>query len=383
MIMLGVKKIETRNVSEYAWSRLARYQNVDFCAEVLAKTHGLEKRQLQNAKNQAEQIKYCLAQAKEYFLAAEVVSLATRPVLLYYATMSLALAEILRKQSGDSRLSKLRESHPAHGLALKLASDPKISDDLNDSASKLIAKPQYDGQGRPFGTFELWHRSARESPIGGDYFVHTGPNNTQTFSPLLMPVDIRFPVISKAGLSLLDCLRELPYLLDTLHSSGVNPSFVRGLVKSDYDTNNPERSTLTLILHPQNPALIEKFGELCVCSPSLVNEVEFHEMGSGSYIASMQKNSSSRLSLPSAMCLDSESVFFTCSKDGLNEFGYLYVALHICGNFARYYPDLWLKNLEKSTSLSLAIEELCRHAVERLPLLTLSEMMRLYHIQGR
>lgn len=381
--MLGVKKIDTRDVSEYAWSRLARFQNADFCTDMLVERHRIEKRQLPNARNQAEQIKHCLAQAREYFLAAEVVSSATRPVLLYYATMSLALAEVLMKQTGDSRLAKLRETHPAHGLALKLASDPKTSDSLGDAASKLVAKLQYDGQGRPKGTFELWHRSAREYPIGGEHFVHSGFNNTQTFSSLLAPEDIVWPKISKHGLSLLDCLRELPYLLDTLYSSGVKPSFVRGFMKVDEDSEGARKASLKLIIHPQDLTLVEMFGELCIFAPELVNQVEIVEMARGGFIATFNKNVDAKMTLPSAICLDSDSVFFTCSKTGLNEFGHLYVALHICGNFARYYPDLWLKHLEKSTPLSLAIEDLCRHAVDRLPLMTLSELTRTYHILAK
>lgn len=382
MMMENVKKVQARDLGKYAWSRLAQFQNVEFCTEKLIFDHKIDRRQSQNARAQAEQIKQCLAQAKEYFLAANVVSLATRPVLLYYATMSLALAEILTKQTGDSRLEKLRELHPAHGLALKLSGVPKISDGLAEAASKLNAKAQVSGDGKPMGTFEVWLRSAREYPIGGDHITYSDHGNTSRFVGVMSATNTPLPPVPKKGINLLDCIQQLPYLADALHSNGLSLSLVRGFVKA-FDPFDDEKKYLEIILHPQNTDLLGKFGEACRCAPELVNGIEFREIQPSGFVATVERNSKVTLSLPKSICLDSGGVFFGCSSQLLNEFGYLYVALHICGNFARYYPDLWLRHLEKSTSLSLIIEELCNHAVERLPLLTLSELTRTYHIQAR
>jgi hypothetical protein len=58
----------------------------------------------------------------------------------------------------------------------------------------------------------------------------------------------------------------------------------------------------------------------------------------------------------------------------LNEFGYFYAGLFMAGNYARYYPDRWLDQIERSTPLALAIEELCSIAEWRVPWLTLCEL---------
>ena len=58
----------------------------------------------------------------------------------------------------------------------------------------------------------------------------------------------------------------------------------------------------------------------------------------------------------------------------LNEFGYLYSALFLAGNYARYYPDKWLHDVEHNAPLSLAIEELCSIAEWRAPWLSLCEL---------
>jgi hypothetical protein len=70
------------------------------------------------------------------------------------------------------------------------------------------------------------------------------------------------------------------------------------------------------------------------------------------------------------------------TPEPLNEFGYLYVALYIAGNYARYYPDRWIADVEASTPLGLAIEQLMSTATERMALLTLSELMQTYYIPG-
>src|SRR5262249_30363468 len=66
----------------------------------------------------------------------------------------------------------------------------------------------------------------------------------------------------------------------------------------------------------------------------------------------------------------------------VNEFGYLYAALYIAGNYARYYPDRWLLDVESSSPLALAMEHLTSTASERMALLTLSELDRTYYIPG-
>ena len=51
----------------------------------------------------------------------------------------------------------------------------------------------------------------------------------------------------------------------------------------------------------------------------------------------------------------------------LNEFGFLYVGIHLAGNYARYFPDKWLLDVESSSPLSLSIEELCTLCEWRAP----------------
>jgi hypothetical protein len=71
-----------------------------------------------------------------------------------------------------------------------------------------------------------------------------------------------------------------------------------------------------------------------------------------------------------------EEIRFWPSSQPLNEFGFLYVALFIAGNYTRYFPDKWLRDVESSTPLAVAIEELTDLAEWRAPWLCLCELGR-------
>jgi hypothetical protein len=77
---------------------------------------------------------------------------------------------------------------------------------------------------------------------------------------------------------------------------------------------------------------------------------------------------------------NTEEVRFWTDRRCLNEFGYYYVALLIAGNYVRYYPDRWLRDVERSTPLAMAIEQLCAVAEWRVPWLTLSELRRIMFV---
>ena len=83
---------------------------------------------------------------------------------------------------------------------------------------------------------------------------------------------------------------------------------------------------------------------------------------------------------PPGVSWDSHIYMFYDNYAPLNGFGMYYVALFIIGNYARYYPDFWMKDIENSSPLSLVIEELLKDAAIALPLLTLSELCQIYYV---
>lgn len=375
--MLGAVTFSTRDVSQYAWSRLSAFENVEYTASQIEARHQTPMNQRQNVRKQATQIKYCLVQAREYADAARGVSLATRPVLLYYSAMSLALCEVLFKQDGDHRLEKLRAHHSCHGLTLGLTAVPEPSATLDASASCLIAKAQRDASGVARGTFEVWRKGAGEYPILGELKETAAPGafaGTTKYTMLFSP-DPHQRATLESQISLLDCLTHLPSLSELIGRLGTQLQMVRATPKRQIVGSE---ISSTLSIHPSSNATLQAFLEQVICSAESINAMTFHELPGGLLISS---EGAVGMSLPPATSLTTRESYFSCRRNAFNEFGYTYIALHIAGNFARYYPDIWLKHIESSSPLSMAILELTNHALDRLPLLTLSEMTRTYHVE--
>ena len=208
MIIHAAEVIPNTSASDHAWAGLRRFQNVQFVETAISRLHGVSKAQAQNVKKQATKIRYSLIQAKEYFDATASLTLATKPNLLYYSIMSLAIAEILIKQTGSSSLDKAREQHEHHGLMLRVGNTPQ-NVDLQKASASLVALPLIRDNEERFGTFELWHRSSREMPICGlETTQHTEMRGeSHAFRVLLSSADVRLPLVPKNGLSSLDCLR--------------------------------------------------------------------------------------------------------------------------------------------------------------------------------
>src|ERR1700694_2172747 len=120
MIISSATPIDEIDIGGSCWARLRRFQNVLYVRDVICQLHKITGgKPKENARKQAENIRYCLQQAKEYADAAESVTLATKANLAYYSIMSLAIAEALLKQMGEMYLEKMREDHAHHGLQLK------------------------------------------------------------------------------------------------------------------------------------------------------------------------------------------------------------------------------------------------------------------------
>ena len=221
--------------------------------------------QRQNAKKQAEQIRFCLVQAREYFESAEMTSSATKPVLLYYGIMSLALAEILIKQDGNSSLDKMRMQNAHHGLEMKAIGRFTSEAKLKDSASRLLSKPAIKINQDRFGTFELWHATAREAPIVG--YVDTIDGKVKRSSPeiLLFPLPRRMGHLPASGLTFLEVICRMPGMFFQMGDFGVVPRLVRATFRGQRRGQRPIECQF--MVHPGEEDAIVRTLSACQFAP--------------------------------------------------------------------------------------------------------------------
>jgi hypothetical protein len=381
VIINSASKFSASDVSRYAWDHLALFLNVRYVTDYIVQIHELPKTHRDNARRQAQQIRYCLIQAQEYFNASVNASMATRPALLYYCAMSLALSEVLLKQSGDSRLERLREQHNGHGLVMSVVGSLKPTDTLRQAASSLLAKQQVS-DGRHWGTFEVWKRSSRETPLCGELTTYLdGMMQTTTgYRALMMGRDVPPPPLNAHGISLMDCFRRRPGMATRLAQLSEGIELVRA--KASGELRNKNVAQLQLTVQPGNQEMIDRFAECIVCYPHAVNSSMNQLVFPSGFIltADISNGVEQLVEMPFSIVTDTQTVYFSCTRESLNEFGIMYVALHICGNLARYFPDKWLLHIDERSSLCLAVETLLQVCTERLPLMALSELTRSLYV---
>jgi hypothetical protein len=368
--------IPASDVGRYAWAHLRRFHNVAYVASVIAEEHRTTAKQKDNVRKQAEQVRYCLQQAEEYFEASRIVSLTTRPTLLYYCAMSLALAELLMKQSGDSSLDKAREQHRHHGLTANIQAPRRGATELTIVAGSMRAVPMIADDGTRRGTFELWHRSAREQPMAG--MLHHHP--IRSFRLLLGSEDKRMPVLPPDGITLLDCFKSLPGLSETLGMNQITSDIVRARITVHQAGNNVDYDVRF------HPGPRDVWAE---CLERISIRAIYHEQTQidiqdtyGTVIINSDKNYPVEFHLPSGVTLGPQDVRFWSKPVGLNEFGFMYVGLFVLSNYARYFPDKWVKDVERATPIAHLTEQLLELAAARGPLVTLNEMSRCLYVPG-
>jgi hypothetical protein len=380
MVLTKARIIRDSDVARFAWAGLGEFRHVPSLAETLTRIHSVPSKHHSNVKKQARQIRQCLMQAREYKDAAAVTTLATRPVLLYYSLMSLSLAQILFKGSGANSLDAARGQHAHHGLDFKLHQLPKDAHEITTAAAALIAEPMmWNGERR--GTFELWHRTAREDPITGKVIRRTGVDQTITTGALLFAGSHkRIGELPIKGITLLDCFTGAPGMLDWVGARGVRSGSIRAHMESKVFPNGS--SETELIVYSRVPESTQQLQEAIKVRPSDIGRVTVREFSSGFALTLHgEANNPVRISFPPSAMWTADEIRFLPPDTCLNEFGFLYVGLFILSNYARYWPDKWIVDVENATPLAQTTEEFLAMAEWRMALLTLSELSETYLVR--
>ena len=380
MIINDAVKSEGADTENNAWSGLRVFRNVEHTLAAIMQTHGLSDQHRVHARKQADQIRQCLIQAEEYAKAAETVSSATRPVLQYYSIVSLATAEILFKGTGDLSLDRAREQHGHHGLTLSA----QLSKGGTVEASKLIATPAIFG-GQRKGTFHLWHEVSRPTPTCGpvDRNLAKGQLLQYALAALMVSEDVPLTALPEQGHTLLQCFQHIPGLRTHLANFDVAPLWARcHVMRTVYDEEG--RYETVVNFHPAAPDILDKiYAKVTATPPESLTHIEYPS--GRRYTFKRTNKSDDLLEAPNGIHIGNDTYMWPYSDDelSLNYFGWLYLASFILGTFARYYPDKWMQDIERSSYVANAADAFYRIAAAHAPLATLSELSRVWMVPER
>lgn len=367
-----------------AWSSLRPFLNTDWVARKLISKHNVAPKYHGFARKQAEQLKYSLMQAQEHWNAANLSTAATKPLHLYYCCMCLALAEVLWRGDGRASIDQLRATDNHHGL--------KFSTSLKNlqlsCLEELRIVPHVTNKGRS-GTFEVWHQHTRENWLVGKKTDHR--QNFFTYVDVIFhPSDKRLPLIPEVGIALKDLYAAHPRMSMALAAMGLRTSTVRATLELKIENSNRvgfQTKVSTLVnVHPTRRAAIQKLQDLMSFSPSTIEDLEIVELQNNFQIVHVsyqnEYGGTGNFQLPDGMAFGASTVYFAPWMPFLNEFGILYCGSYLLGMLCRYYPDLWMREIERNSEFAYLATEFMQVTAARIPLLCLSVLSNTVYLRN-
>jgi len=179
------------------------------------------------------------------------------------------------------------------------------------------------------------------------------------------------------GITLIDCMRSHPECARSISQFGVNTTAVRAITSREQSELTKTVSS-SIFIQPAAPDILEACYGQILFGASAVNTLNISEFRSGMGIrwSTSENDPQIPIHLPVATQSRVGEFFMQTDVQYLNEFGILYVGLYILGNYARYYPDYWMNDVDSSSALALAAHDFVDVAEDRAPLLALGEFER-------
>ncbi|TIW28825.1 MAG: hypothetical protein E5V63_03735 [Mesorhizobium sp.] len=324
-------------------------------------------RQRPNVKKQMEQLAYCLRQAYEFSQSSRSSGLSTKALQAYYSITALANAEVLWLGDGRDSIDARPAKYHRHGLSLVQA------DSLEASAAAL----DLDNDASLTGLFGLWRGRARHCPHYVNRDLETsgklGQSRYDISSSVMELSKIEMP---QRPISLTECFQHIPGLFNSLHSARIKPKIARGTIRDrlTFDqTGKAVSARSRSTIHPCSDEILQPILKKFVFSSRLFESISIVDVQAGFVFTSdltpelFDAPSGAPEIIPDTV----DNLYFMGDGDFLNEVGYFYVGLYILGMLSRYYPHTWMKEINRSSLLTILCDEFIDLSLVRAPLMTL------------
>jgi len=402
-----IKNVTCSNPHAQIWKHLRFFLDLPYTVKRIKEIHNIhDSKHERNIKKQAEQINYCILQAEEYYKAAEHVSVAIKPLLLYYGSVALSQALVLLSNAGELSFDYRRKTkkHSHHGLELKEFPLPsKLSEAPLQDILRLIRCNIYLKENTPWGQFGLFYNSLVPSAFSislryrqvdealfetptqaeeirkqlqkqlqavmhkGGYTTHFIPHGCAE----LLPIDsIKNNVFTCFDLStmLADCY-------STFQELGIRPQICRGSLDAEVfegykidekgnkivvelvedhsasinGINETEEAQLLSLLAAQNSPF--KMTEQVYNPLNLQQrEVGDHSLVLHARITYRSREERDRFYYPDIVDDLHGNLYYIIEPEKyIHEPGSLFIIQFCFGMLSRYYPDIWMKLVKEHT----------------------------------
>lgn len=401
------------NPSLEIWKHLRLFLNLSRTTKAIRSIHGIEAgSQEQNIKKQAAQIAYSIRQAEQYFVAAESVGLATKPLLLYYGCVSLSQALVLMRRDGTHSLDALRkiEKHRHHGLVLdhgkaeQSKSAVHVEEFFNLLECSFFKKPD----GTLWGHFPVFYSALQPSAFIMPYTWSDfgAPSSLSQELPVSSADILPLDQLSGRPLNALELLKTLPDLYGDLRQLGIRADLAPGSAKRTtvfYYKPVPINQISNATLQPGSPTGHKELQKLADTFEFFVNRLApdqkatFVSLLIGknpqiSVAAEHPNNVYLRLHFESpdsnfkvGYCPDivdaivGELFYILKPTTYIHEAAALLAIMYCLGMLARYYPDVWMSTIDKNVDVVEITNDLLTVIARKFPNLILDQMTEAKH----
>lgn len=381
---LGYKDIICENPTREIWKFLRFFKDSDYCSNIMRTNLGLGTSHFKAAlKKQTLTIGYCIRQAEEYFLASANVTLATRPLLIYYGIICLSEALVLLRE--NIRRKGTAQNH--HGLFLKpigTFSDTQSFFESLNCEFNLVAEI-------PYGQFDRFYKSLSpqqlQIPIK---IIKKGSTSVIDSSQITPGVDLRpLESIINEKIKPFELLKYLPDMYHLFRDMKIETNLSRGNLNIIYNHQYGENEQLQKIKETHN------FYVDDITSPKKEKFIKFYaEMNPAiKLIDNFTKNL--RLSLEREYTFNQaqpmiyypdiiedihNQKFYVIDPEAhIMELAAFYILSFCLGTLCRYYPDIWIKAIDSNVQITEICDSLLNILVRKFPNLILDQMTQYKH----
>lgn len=397
-MMNTYKETLTESPIDQIWKELRLFLDVDLSTDHIRSIQKIDDetfyKQLKNIRKQAIQIGFCIKQAEEYFYSSKNVSLATRPLLLYYGATSLSKALTLLKLDGDYSIDRLRDGdkHNHHGLELLKDFSSITNFNLKPDEFFKILKCKINYHTRkkiPWGHYPLVYQSLSPDTVAYPIkFDFEGSSISGDGKGLQNCADI--PDVSKYKDHIYNSFSLMSNLPD-LYSMMTHLNFKMNLFPGDIymhrlkhigvkagDKILSEKYTDTYHFLVRGIGDEEKNDFINIYSKSNP-EIQFIDVGPynlhGVAAKTYEFSTPPQIYLPDVVDDIFSKIYFIYKVERfLPEICSHLILLFIFGMISRYHPDIWMKIISKNIKVIEILDSLLNVIYRKFPNLVLNQM---------
>ncbi len=184
-----------------------------------------------------------------------------------------------------------------------------------------------------------------------------------------MTPDQNFPIDDQA-VSIKQLFELCPSLRSVLNEFGLATNLVRVKIeKIRTEIDQRLKIQTNIVVQPDSTELIDKFLEHFEIPLSEVPNIDCEYFGRAIKLSLNQWHDqiAENIVYPNGISVSDELTYIYVPNTRFSEFSQIYMGTFMLGMLCRYYPEIWMKQIEARTEFSALSEMYCDSSMRRIP----------------